>query len=70
MADRHAVTNRLPLKDRLREHPMFDANDTCGECHDVIWPKSETFEYSNNYICINCFIRHVDEGEAKLEGDR
>jgi hypothetical protein len=61
------MSNRLPLKDRLRDHPLM-AEPECDECRELLG--EEPFEYGNDCICRECHIRHVDEAEAKLEGDR
>ena len=61
------MSNRLPAKDRRREHPLM-ATPECDECRELLG--QEPFEYADSFICRACFMRHVDEGEAKLEGDR
>ena len=61
------MSNRLPLKDRLKDHPLM-ATPECDECRELLG--EEPFEYGDNFICRSCFMRHVDEAEAKLEGDR
>ena len=44
------------------------ATPECDECRELLG--EEPFEYGDNFICHDCFMRHVDEGEAKLEGIR
>ena len=61
------MSNRLPAKDRGKEHPLM-APPECDECRELLG--EEQFEYGDSFICRDCFMGHVDEGEAKLEGNR
>lgn len=61
------MSNRLPLRDRLKDHPMFDTNDECDKCHELCEVLNET---GNMLVCDRCIERMRDEAEARHEGNR
>jgi hypothetical protein len=42
--------------------------DECDECRELLG--EEPFEFGNDYICRECLMRHVEEGEGIRDGER
>jgi len=47
-----------------------ESPDFCEECNQYADPKVGLNDYGNKLICDECYDRHRDEAEGKLEGDR
>ena len=64
------MSNRLPLKDRMRDHPMFATEDTCDKCGETIDPEGEMYDLGKGFYCRSCYDNLLDEAENYFGGDR
>jgi len=59
------MSNRLPRKDCMRDHPMF-GQESCDRCHRDMASYEELWESGAEFLCRECFERKVaDQHEAE-----